>query len=138
MSKWKKYILWFAHEHIEFRFAEMDSLLAMFNFEMRYVEQDNTAPYWIVECDSESNLKKLVSRSVLVRSCIELWAHSKDTQSLHNQLKNYPKHLMDPFFRPDLSFKIEVETFCRHFTQKEKIDKVELFTSQGASQTKRS
>jgi tRNA G10 N-methylase Trm11 len=42
MSKWKKYILWFAHEHIEFRFAEMDSLLAMFNFEMRYVEQDNT------------------------------------------------------------------------------------------------
>ncbi|KAJ3628173.1 hypothetical protein MTP99_015497 [Tenebrio molitor] len=128
MSKWKKYILWFAHEYIEFRFAEMDSLLAMFNFEMRYVEQDNTAPYWIVECDSESNLKKLVSRSVLVRSCIELWAHSKDTQNLHNQLKNYPKHLMDPFFRPDLSFKIEVETFCRHFTQKEKIDKVESFS----------
>jgi hypothetical protein len=35
---------------------------------------------------------------------------------------------MDPFFRPDLSFKIEVETFCRHFTQKEKIDKVESFS----------
>ncbi|XP_008201367.1 tRNA (guanine(10)-N2)-methyltransferase homolog [Tribolium castaneum] len=126
---WKKYLLWFAQEHIEFRFEEIDSLLSMFQIKMRHFkEPDNTAPYWIVEFESESDLKRLVSRSVSIRSCMELWAHAKDIQSLHCQLQNFPKQLMEPYFQPHLSFKIEVETFCRHFSQKEKINKLESFS----------
>lgn len=47
-------------------------------------------------------------------------------QKLHEKLKCYPKHLMDPYFQPNKSFKIEVETFCRHFTQRQKVDKIEV------------
>ncbi|RZC34191.1 tRNA (guanine(10)-N2)-methyltransferase -like, partial [Asbolus verrucosus] len=116
-------------EHIEFRFAEMESLVSLLNVDMKHVgEPDSTAPYWIVEFASESDLKRLVSRSVSVRSCIELWAHAKDMGSLHQKLQNFPKHLMEPYFQPNLSFKIEVETFCRHITQKEKINKLESFS----------
>lgn len=61
-----------------------------------------------------------------LRSCQELWAHSKDTSSLHNVLKNIPKEEILPYFQPEKSFKIEVETFCKHITQKEKIKKIEV------------
>lgn len=61
-----------------------------------------------------------------LRSCQELWAHAKNVDSLHTILKNYPQSQLSSYFDNDKTFKIEVETFCRHFTQKEKIDKIEV------------
>ncbi|KAJ8970387.1 hypothetical protein NQ314_001255 [Rhamnusium bicolor] len=77
-------------------------------------------PYWIVEFASENDVKLLASRSVSLRNCLELWGHARDLQKLHEKLKCYPKNLMEPYFQPNRSFKIEVETFCKHFTQKRK------------------
>lgn len=71
-------------------------------------------------------MKVLANRSVSLRSCIELWADEKDSNSLHNTLKNIPKEFFSSHFEPKKSFKIEVETFCRHITQKEKIKKIEV------------
>lgn len=79
-----------------------------------------------MEFASENDVKLLASRSVSLRNCLELWGHEKDMWKLHEKLKCYPKHLMDPYFQPNKSFKIEVETFCRHFTQSEKVDKLEV------------
>lgn len=45
---------------------------------------------------------------------------------MHNVLKNIPKEQIQPYFQPDKTFKIEVETFCRHITQKDKIKKIEV------------
>lgn len=68
----------------------------------------------------------LSSRSVLLRSCIELWGYGKDTNELHKNLKTLPEHLISPYLQEKQTFKIEVETFCKHFTQKEKIEKIEV------------
>ncbi|XP_066253670.1 tRNA (guanine(10)-N2)-methyltransferase homolog [Euwallacea similis] len=128
MSKsWKKYLLWFAQEHIEFRYAEIESLLSLFKIEMRYDQKpQNKEPYWLVEFSSEKDAKLLASRSVSLRNCIELWGHAKSLDNLHSNLKQQCQ-IFAPHFHPKKSFKLEVETFGRHFTQNEKIAKLETF-----------
>lgn len=127
-KSWRTYLLWFAQEHTEFRFAEIKSLLSLLKIEMKFIEEPkDIEPYWIVQFNSESDVKLLASRSVSLRNCLELWAHAKTIPDLHNKLKNYPINSLKPYFQPNKSFKIEVETFCRHFTQKEKVNKLETF-----------
>lgn len=35
MSVWRKYLLWFAQEHIDFRYAEIQSLLKLWNIQYK-------------------------------------------------------------------------------------------------------
>lgn len=80
----------------------------------------------MVELKSEDDVKLIASRSVSLRSCLELWGHEESLELLHNELKNLPNETIKPHFSSDKSFKIEVETFCRHFTHKEKVAKLEV------------
>lgn len=146
--------MWFAHEHIEFRQAEMQSILSMYNIPMRWVEQpSHTKPYWIVEFQSEETIHKIASRSITLKNCIEIWSRAKTIaqlhknmrQSLHNETEDWitatleknlksseydicPKHLISKYFPEGCSFKINVETFCKHFSMPEKIRKIEEFS----------
>ncbi|XP_058788788.1 tRNA (guanine(10)-N2)-methyltransferase homolog [Phymastichus coffea] len=124
-SQWKKYLLWFAHEHVEFRIPEMDSIFSMFDITLGRVIKATEHPFWIVELPSEDVARTIASRSVLLRHCIELWAHSKIVDGLHANLKSYPQDLMEPYL--NTAFKVVVETFCKHFTQREKVEKIETF-----------
>ncbi|XP_031837594.1 tRNA (guanine(10)-N(2))-methyltransferase TRMT11 isoform X3 [Nomia melanderi] len=103
---WKQYLFWFAHEHVDFR----------------------VPPYWIVNLPSENIAHQIASRAVSVRSCIELWAHSKDYEDLHKKLRNYPITEIKKYGGPQKSFKVIVETFCKHFSQSEKVNKIESFS----------
>lgn len=81
----------------------------------------------MVEFKSENDIKQLANRSVSLRSAIELWAWAKDIEQLHKNLQQYCKNnTIERFFSPDKTFKIEVETFCKHFSQKEKVAKIEV------------
>uniref|UniRef100_A0AAR5QI18 tRNA (guanine(10)-N(2))-methyltransferase TRMT11 n=1 Tax=Dendroctonus ponderosae TaxID=77166 RepID=A0AAR5QI18_DENPD len=128
MSKlWKKYLLWFAQEHVEFRYAEIESLLSLFNIEMKYEQKpQNQEPFWLVEFSSESDAKLLTSRSVSLRKCLELWGHEKSIDLLHSTVRGKSGSFA-AYFEPSKSFKIEVETVGRHFTQQEKVAKLEAF-----------
>ncbi|XP_050297429.1 tRNA (guanine(10)-N2)-methyltransferase homolog [Anthonomus grandis grandis] len=125
-KQWKKYLLWFAQEHIDFRIAEIESLISLFKIEMRYAHKPQLEPYWIVEFSSEGDAKLLTTRSVSLRNCVELWGHETSTAALHTNLREKCE-MFAPYFNPNKTFKIEVETFGRHFTQKEKVDKLETF-----------
>lgn len=37
---WKKYILWFAQEHVDFRVAEFESLVKLFGLQFQYVSEN--------------------------------------------------------------------------------------------------
>ncbi|KAJ2947312.1 hypothetical protein O0L34_g17025 [Tuta absoluta] len=149
---WRRYLMWFAHEHVDFRHAEMNSILSMFNIPIKFIEKPcMQKPYWIVELPSEECVKKIASRSVLVKNCIELWSRAKTEPQLHDNLKKAlenstgkwvipvnsdqdnethicPRDLIDVCCGKEKSFKIEVETFCKHYTMKEKVDKIENFS----------
>lgn len=146
---WRRYLLWFAHEHVDFRHAEINSILSLFKIPIKFIEKPCLEkPYWIVELPSEDCAKKIASRSVLMKNCIELWSRAKSIDQLHINLRKSlqnttskwifenvecaehicPKELIDVCCSPNSSFKIEVETFCKHFSIQEKLDKIEEFT----------
>ncbi|XP_044761026.1 tRNA (guanine(10)-N2)-methyltransferase homolog [Coccinella septempunctata] len=128
MRNMKKYLLWFANENIDFRKPEIDSLLSLLNIKMKFIkEPQNTEPYWIVQFDTDDDVKKLAERSVSLKMCLELWAYAETTSELHDILKNHQKSFYEQNFKPEKSFKIKVETFCKHFSQQEKIQKIEQF-----------
>ena len=62
----------------------------------------------------------------MVRSCIELWAHSPSIDQVHEQLKNLSSQVTEPYFAPEKSFKITVEIFNKVISLPEKIEKIEV------------
>ncbi|CAH2085851.1 unnamed protein product [Euphydryas editha] len=150
---WRRYLMWFAHEHIDFRYAEIQSILSMLNIPIKFIEKPCVnKPYWVVEFPSEDCVKKVASRSVLLKNCIELWSRARTEDRLHTNLKKAlvnktrqwivpensidqisdthicPRELLDACCDDKKSFKVEVEAFCKHFTMKEKVEKIENFS----------
>lgn len=75
----------------------------------------------------ENVVHQVASRAVSLRFCLELWAQDKRNEDLHNALKAYSINNSEALARnKKKSFKIVVETFCKHFSQREKINKIEV------------
>ncbi|XP_018325435.1 tRNA (guanine(10)-N2)-methyltransferase homolog [Agrilus planipennis] len=124
----KKYLLWFAQEHIEFRREEIMSLVSLFNIKMNFVEEPTLEqPFWVVEFLNEDDVHLLANRSVSLRSCIELLTFAKSVKGLHENLKTFSTDYVKLLFDDNKSFKIEVETFGKHFTHSEKVNKLQAF-----------
>lgn len=88
-------------------------------------------PFWVVELENDEAAKKLASRSVSLRCILEYWAHSSNSISeLHENVgkftKQYKSSISD-LFSEKKTFKIIVETYNKHFTQSEKVAKIENF-----------
>lgn len=83
-------------------------------------------PYWIVDLPDESIVHKIASRAVSLRFCLELWAQGEEIENLHESLKSYSTENAKIFAGDKRSFKIIVETFCKHFSQCEKVNKIEV------------
>lgn len=123
----------------------------MLKIQITFIERPSiNQPYWIVELPSESCVKQIASRSVLLKNCIELWSRAKTEAKLHENLKRAiknvsgkwkvpthsveisdshicPRDLLESCSDPKKSFKVEVETFCKHFSMKDKVEKIEVF-----------
>ncbi|KAL6253458.1 hypothetical protein P5V15_015304 [Pogonomyrmex californicus] len=108
----KRYFFWFAHEH------EMESIFDIFNINPCMM----TRP-------KEHYSTSIASRAVSLRFCLELWAQGKQNEDLHDSLKTYLIKNTETIAKDKKkSFKIIVETFCKHFSQREKINKIESFS----------
>ncbi|XP_011634259.1 tRNA (guanine(10)-N2)-methyltransferase homolog [Pogonomyrmex barbatus] len=87
------------------------------------------SPYWIVDLPDENIVHQIASRAVSLRFCLELWAQGKQNEDLHDSLKTYLIKNTETIAKDKKkSFKIIVETFCKHFSQREKINKIESFS----------
>ncbi|XP_011178110.2 tRNA (guanine(10)-N2)-methyltransferase homolog [Zeugodacus cucurbitae] len=125
-NNWKKYILWFAQEHLDFRVAEFNSIIKLFGLKHRTLIDNVLKPFWIVEFANEEAAIQFASRSVSLRSIYELWGHSNNLKSFHEILQNNIKakeNVMEAYSKN--SFKIVVETYNKHISQKEKVAKIE-------------
>lgn len=128
-STWKKYLVYFAQEHVNFRFAEIESLLSVFHIPVRFLEKPtDLQPYWIVEFNKEEDVKLLASRSLSIRYCLELWGHAKSMEDLHRDIKTLPTAFFEDHLQPNRTFKIAVQSFCKHLTQADKVTKIQTFS----------
>lgn len=133
------------------KLQEMQSILDLLKIPINYIEKPCVMkPYWVVELPSEECAKQIASRSVLLRNCIELWSRAKTETQLHQNLQEAynnstgkwliknnsshstsdlhvcPKELIENCCSEQNSFKVDVETFCKHFKMKEKVEKIEV------------
>lgn len=116
---------------MSFAIQEITSLLRIWNIRMNtQPNHDPLRPFWIVELQNDDAARKLASRSMSLRCVFELWAHSagKGLAVFHQQLREYVvsnRELLAPHFRVDKTFKITVETYNKHFSHQEKVEKIE-------------
>ncbi|XP_063227536.1 tRNA (guanine(10)-N2)-methyltransferase homolog isoform X2 [Bacillus rossius redtenbacheri] len=124
----KKYLLWFANEHVEFRLPEIESLLSLYNIHYKWLHQEDNHPFWVLELPSESVARQVAGRSVSLHGCVELWAHASTEEELHGKLRALPAEQFRQHFCPGKSFRIKVDTFCNKLSQAQKINKIENFS----------
>jgi tRNA (guanine10-N2)-methyltransferase len=67
----KKYLLYYAIAHAEFRYAELQSISELFNFHVSLPEdeedRDPNRPFLIVELEGESHARSLAKRCILIK-----------------------------------------------------------------------
>jgi len=120
----KIYLLWCAHAHTDFRLPEIESLVTMFKLQLKWIEKGNQ-PFCIVSVPQESDIRKLMSRTMLIRAAFELWADAASYSELHEQLRCVPASQLALYTPPHQSFRIQVETFCKNISTAEKIERIE-------------
>ncbi|XP_033163378.1 tRNA (guanine(10)-N2)-methyltransferase homolog [Drosophila mauritiana] len=128
MGNWRKFILWFAQEHVDFRVQEFESLIKMFGLQARRLTEQTRKPFWVVEFRDTDSALLYASRSISLRAMIELYAHSHKLPEFHQRLRNHVTtnwNSLAEYFRVEASFKIVVETYNKHFSQREKVEKIE-------------
>ncbi|CAF1268045.1 unnamed protein product, partial [Rotaria sordida] len=72
-----RYLLFYAHELIEFRLSELFSLAEMFGFResMTIERKPDQDPFLLCTFSNIDHLKLYSSRSVLLKSAYEYWTH---------------------------------------------------------------
>ncbi|CAF0818435.1 unnamed protein product [Didymodactylos carnosus] len=121
-----RYLLYFAHELVDFRLAELFSLAEMFGFRDtmsidRVPEED---PFLLCSFQKTDHVRQYSSRSVLLKSAYEYWANAS---SLYDMIDNL-KPLSDCRPLPSDTFRVQIHVFKRQLTQLEKIERIEAFT----------
>ncbi|XP_043654665.1 tRNA (guanine(10)-N2)-methyltransferase homolog [Drosophila teissieri] len=128
MANWRKFILWFAQEHVDFRVQEFESLVKMFGLQVQVLTEQTMKPFWVVEFRDTDTALQYASRSISLRAMFELYAHSNKLPEFHQRLRNHVTanwNTLAEYFRLESSFKIVVETYNKHFSQREKVEKIE-------------
>ena len=80
----------------------------------------------VISVPDEECVKKLMRRSVMIRSCFELWGRSKTKDHLDEQLKALPSEVTTPYFTKDKTFKVVVDIFNKVMSQQDKIKIIEV------------
>lgn len=117
-------MLYFAQDFIEFRYPEIRSIIKLFNLDIK-LPAEHKKPFWILQDVSESDLRKIASRSVSLRFVFELYSSGNSYAIFHENLKKFSATMDEKISSSNESFRITVESFNRHYKQAEKIDLIE-------------
>ncbi|RWS10314.1 hypothetical protein B4U79_11872 [Dinothrombium tinctorium] len=124
MCKTAKYLIWFAHEHVEFRLPELESVISLESLSVNWLYKSTDSPYVILE-SNECDIRRIAERSVMIKYIVELWAFSNTEEQLYEQLR-VCKHCQQFQSNSErYSFKIVVDSFGKKMPFDEQIKKIE-------------
>ena len=86
-------------------------------------------PFLVIQLANDATAKALVSRCILVKHIIQLWAYGDNYTQLHEQLQPMVPALFNAFGQA--SFKFTFETFGNTLDQQKRIDIVNSFAYTG-------
>ncbi|XP_075453376.1 tRNA (guanine(10)-N(2))-methyltransferase TRMT11 isoform X3 [Ascaphus truei] len=69
--------------------------------------------------------RELMKRTVCAKSIFELWGFGKSTEELLQSLQSHSLEKMVPYLQPNSTYKINIHTFNKTLTQKEKIKRID-------------
>ncbi|KAJ3071915.1 hypothetical protein HDU98_004629 [Podochytrium sp. JEL0797] len=122
-----KFVLYFAQIHLNFRLAELRALAILENVEIEFepTELLEESPFLVVSLKSAEDAKKLLTRSILIKEVIELWAEGETMDELIEQVKQIPLEKHTPYLTS--SFKFNVVVFGNTFSKPEQVATIERF-----------
>ncbi|KAG8193817.1 hypothetical protein JTE90_029551 [Oedothorax gibbosus] len=119
-------LLWYCHDFVNFRLQELYSISKMYNIKFEWlVEPSLKDPFFLINVSSQTDVEKIMSRTVLIRSAYELWAKSKTLTDIHSKMKDVPKSFSEPYRKKDVSFRILVESFGKKINLDYKVKRIE-------------
>ncbi|XP_066269435.1 tRNA (guanine(10)-N2)-methyltransferase homolog [Branchiostoma lanceolatum] len=134
---WRRYLLWLAHEHLEFRIPEIQSIAQAVGSQLEICDTGydlKSHPFVELRLSSEEDARKIIGRSFLSRCLLELWGTGQTKEELHETLRDYPTDLSAPYMQKDTSFRYHVAAFGKTLTMKRKkdiIDALDFLPFQG-------
>ncbi|XP_035659373.1 tRNA (guanine(10)-N2)-methyltransferase homolog [Branchiostoma floridae] len=126
---WRRYLLWLAHEHLEFRIPEIQSIAQAVGAPLEICDTDydiKNHPFVELRLPSEEDARKIIGRSFLSRCLLELWGTGQTAEELHKVLRDYPTELSAPYMRQDTSFRYQVAAFGKTLTMRRKKDIIDV------------
>lgn len=99
----------FAHTKENFRLSELSALVQLFACTIRVLELTSDTPYALLDAPDIHTIELLLSRSVLIKEVIELWASAHTLDDIHTQVRQLSPKTVAPY--QQLSFKFIVDTF---------------------------
>ncbi|GBN70313.1 hypothetical protein AVEN_147866-1 [Araneus ventricosus] len=64
----RTFLLWYAHDHVNFRLQEFYAITKMFNINFEWIEEPSiNEPFFLINVPSPCDVKKIMSRTVLIR-----------------------------------------------------------------------
>eukprot|EP00164_Ancoracysta_twista_P002399 GFYU01003177.1.p1 GENE.GFYU01003177.1~~GFYU01003177.1.p1 ORF type:complete len:491 (-),score=158.46 GFYU01003177.1:18-1490(-) len=125
----KEYLVNFYHANLDFRIPEFESLCEIFNVKFEYdpTEPTKEHPFMTIKASCEEDMKKVASRSMLIRAFFELWGKGDTYEECIENVKTSPHPDMESAFSDDKSFKYIVEGYGAKLTMKEQLDIIDKF-----------
>ncbi|KAH9496213.1 tRNA methyltransferase 11 [Bulinus truncatus] len=126
----KRYLIQFAHDHLDFRLQEIKSIVSLLGCPAVLNENDlkNGSPFMEIHLSNESDARALMNRTVLSKRIYEIWAEGPSLIDVCQKLKQLPKSLTAPYTKEDSSFCILVDAFNKKISSAEKLKRIELLT----------
>merc|ERR1712004_95320 len=125
MARCQKFLFHLAHEHLEFRVPELLSLASYLNIDFQIPKSfDNKSPYLIVELPSEEHAKRIMARTVMVKSLLEVWVQASSYEEMKTKIQDMPSMIKKPYFEEDQSFCVRVDSFNKNLSFEEKLNKI--------------
>ncbi|KAK2140917.1 hypothetical protein LSH36_1205g00103 [Paralvinella palmiformis] len=122
----RKYLVQFAHEHLDFRIPELLAVADIFGTTVTIPEAyDKENPYLVVDLPSDEIVKKIASRTILVKSFYQLWAQGHSYDELFHQLRELPHALMAPYLNKNNTFRVIHDSFNKQLVHREKVALIE-------------
>lgn len=124
-----RYLLHFAHEHINFIWIEFLSLTSLNNCKFKLIskiEDLRTQPYILVELEDDSTEESLVRSakgSYLLKGLYEVWARSNiSLDDLSEKASKSPQYLSGIYAEPDQTFRVNCESYGSKLKQTTKVE----------------